>query len=131
MSVERDVQTFVGGLILSTGVMKLVVPRLRAAWCAQLDQAGLPLREVTYQAFPVVEIGVGAMLVAGRFPRAGALAVISMMAGATYVHLVVDDPDVFPLQPKRPVIPLGVIGLALYVLGKPRRSPRGESPMGE
>ena len=81
--MKRDVQTFVGGLILSTGVMKLVVPRLRAAWGAQLDQAGLPLREVTYQAFPVVEIGVGAMLVAGRFPRAGALAVISMMAGAT------------------------------------------------
>ena len=74
---------------------------------------------------------MGAMLVAGRFPRTGALAVISMMAGATYVHLVVDDRDVFPLQPKRPVIPLGVIGLALYVLGKPRRSSGGESPMGE
>jgi uncharacterized membrane protein YphA (DoxX/SURF4 family) len=129
--VERDVQTFVGGLILSTGVMKLVVPRLRAAWGAQLDQAGLPLREITYQAFPVVEIGVGAMLVTGRLPRAGALAVISMMAGATYVHLAVDDPGVFPLQPKRPVIPLGVIGLALYVLGRPRRSPRGQRPTSE
>ena len=57
--MERDVQAFVGGLILSTGVMKLVVPRLRAAWGAQLDQAGLPLREITYQAFPVVEVGVG------------------------------------------------------------------------
>ena len=131
MSVERDVQTFVGSLILSTGVMKLVVPRLRAAWGAQLDQAGLPHREITYQAFPVVEIGVGAMLITGRFPRAGALSVISMMAGATYVHLVVDDPDVFPLQPKQPVIPLGVIGLALYVLGKPRRSSGGERPMGD
>ena len=54
--------------------------------------------------------------------RAGALAVISMMTGATYVHLVVDDPDLFPLQPKRPIVPLGVIGLALSVVAKHRRS---------
>ena len=120
MIIERDVRTLVGGLILSTGVMKLVVPKLRAAWGAQLDQAELPFRDLTYQAFPVVEIGVGAMLIFGRFPRLGVLAVVSMMAGATYVHLVVDDADVFPLQPKQPVIPLGVIGLSLYALARPR-----------
>jgi uncharacterized membrane protein YphA (DoxX/SURF4 family) len=121
MSVERDVQAFVGGLILSTGVMKLVVPKLRAAWGAQLDHAELPFRDITYQVFPLVEIGVGAMLATHRAPRASALAVISMMAGATYVHLVVDDPDLFPLQPKQPVVPLGVTGLALYLLAKPRQ----------
>jgi hypothetical protein len=120
MTLERGVRTFVGGLILSTGVMKLVVPRLRSAWGAQLDQANLPFRDVTYQVFPILEIGVGAVLIVGLFPQAGAVIVISMMAGATYVHLVVDDPDLFPLQPKKPLIPLGVIGLALYILGKAR-----------
>jgi uncharacterized membrane protein YphA (DoxX/SURF4 family) len=120
MTLERGVRTFVGGMILSTGVMKLVVPRLRSAWGAQLDQASLPLREVTYHTFPIVEIGVGAMLIVGLRPKTGAVIVISMMAGATYVHIVVDDPDVFPLQPKTPLIPLGMIGLALYVLAKAR-----------
>lgn len=123
MTLERGVRTFLGGLILSTGVMKLVVPSLRSAWGAQLDQANLPLREVTYHVFPIVEIGVGAMLIGGWYPRAGGVIVISMMAGATYVHIVVDDPDVFPLQPKKPLIPLGVIGLALYILAKARPRP--------
>lgn len=120
MTLERGVRTFVGGLILSTGVMKLVVSSLRSAWGAQLEQARLPLRDVTYHAFPIVEIDVGTTLIAGVFPTAGAVIVISMMAGATYVHAVVDDPDVFPLQPKKPLIPLVVIGLGLYILAKAR-----------
>lgn len=123
MTLERGVRTFVGGLILSTGVMKLVVPSLRSAWGAQLEQANLPLRDVTYHVFPIVEIGVGTTLIAGLSPKAGAVIVISMMAGATYVHVVVDHPDVFPLQPKKPLIPLVVIGLALYILAKARPRP--------
>jgi len=121
MTLERSVRTLVGALMLSTGVMKLVVPRLRSAWGAQLEQADLPLRNITYHAFPFLEIGVGAMLIVGKAPKVGAITVISMMAGATYVHIVVDDPNQFPLQPKNPLIPLGVIGLALYILGKRRR----------
>jgi uncharacterized membrane protein YphA (DoxX/SURF4 family) len=120
MTLERGAQRFVGGLILSTGVMKLIVPRLRAAWAAQLEQANLPLRDATYHAFPIVEIGVGAMLIVGLLPKTGAVIVISMMAGATYVHLLVDDPEVFPLQPNKPLIPLGVIGMSLYILAKAR-----------
>lgn len=84
MTLERGVRTFVGGLILSTGVMKLVVPSLRSAWGAQLKQANLPLRDVTYHILPIVEIGVGTTLIAGLSPKAGAVIVISMMAGATY-----------------------------------------------
>ena len=120
MSSEQVARRFLGGLMLTTGVMKLVVPRLRTAWGDQLDQAGLPFRDVTYHVFPIVEIGVGATLMAGWFARAGPAAVISMMSDATYVHMVVDDAEVFPLQPKKPVIPVGVIGLAVYVLAKAR-----------
>ena len=54
------------------------------------------------------------------FPQAGAVIVILMMVGATCVHLVFDDPDVFPLQPKKPLIPFSVIDPAPYILGKAR-----------
>jgi hypothetical protein len=39
-----------------------------------------------------------------------------MMLGATYVHLVVHDPRVFPLQPEAPIIPIAVMALAIFVL---------------
>ena len=52
----------------------------------------------------------------GLFARLAALAVLAMMVVATYVHLVVDDPALFPVQPSAPVIPLGVIALVAYVL---------------
>lgn len=39
-----------------------------------------------------------------------------MMGVATYVHLVVNDPTLFPLQPEAPVIPLAVIAVSLIPL---------------
>ena len=44
------------------------------------------------------------------------MAVIGIMAVATYVHLVVDDPSLFPLQPSEPIIPSIVIAMCLYLL---------------
>ena len=41
--------------------------------------------------------------------------VLLMILGATYVHVVVDDPGVFPLQPNAPIIPVVVTGLTIYV----------------
>jgi hypothetical protein len=38
------------------------------------------------------------------------------MVVATYVHLVVDDPSLFPLQPREPFIPLIVIVCCAYLL---------------
>jgi hypothetical protein len=46
------------------------------------------------------------------------LVVIGIMLVATYVHLVVDDPSLFPLQPSEPIIPIIVIAMASYVLWK-------------
>jgi uncharacterized membrane protein YphA (DoxX/SURF4 family) len=123
MGMQRWAERFVGGLILSTGVMKLAVPKLRWAWGAQLDQAGLPFRHLTYHVFPLVEIGVGGMLIVGVLPGTNALIVVGMMAGATVVHFLADDPEVFPLQPKKPVIPLAMLTLALYVMRQARRRP--------
>ena len=38
------------------------------------------------------------------------------MAAATYVHVVVDDPSLFPLQPSEPIIPLIVLAMSVYML---------------
>jgi len=38
------------------------------------------------------------------------------MVVATYVHVVVDDPSLFPLQPSAPVIPLVIIAMCAYLL---------------
>jgi hypothetical protein len=40
------------------------------------------------------------------------------MVVATYVHVVVDDPTLFPLQPAEPIIPAGVMILTAYILVK-------------
>jgi len=107
---------FIGALILMTGVMKITVPMLRTAWSGQLRLARLPFYKLTFLFLPVVEITVGTLLVLGVGTRPAAAVVLLMMLGAVYVHVVVDDPSVFPLQPNAPIIPVVVIGLTIYVL---------------
>ena len=55
---------------------------------------------------------------AGFFTRVATLLVINIMVVATYVHVVADDPSLFPLQPSEPVIPIAVMALSAYVLWK-------------
>ncbi len=103
-------------LFLMTGVMKLVVPMLAEAWSGQLLAAGLPLYSITRWTVPFVEIGVGAVLGVGAFARLAGIVVVGIMLAATYVHVVVDDPTLFPLQPSEPIIPLVVLALTAYIL---------------
>ena len=103
-------------LFLMTGVMKLVVPMLAEAWSGQLLAAGLPLYSVTRWTVPFVEIGVGAVLGVGAFARLAGIVVVGIMLAATYVHVVVDDPTLFPLQPSEPIIPLVVLALTVYLM---------------
>lgn len=107
---------FVGAMILMTGIMKITVPMLRTAWSGQLRLARLPFYKLTFWLLPVVELTVGALLILGVGTRPAAAVVLLMMLGAVYVHIVVDDPSVFPLQPNAPIIPIAVIGLTTYVL---------------
>lgn len=95
---------FIGALMLMTGVMKFTVPMLRAAWSGQLRLARLPFYKLTFWLFPVAEFTVGTLLILGVWTRPAAAVVLLMMLGATYVHVVVDDPSVFPLQPNAPII---------------------------
>lgn len=110
------IRILLGALFVMTGGMKIFVPKLRAAWSGQLRLAKLPFYKPTFWLLPVAELVVGALLILGVLTRPAALAVVGMMLGATYVHVVVDDPSVFPLQPNAPIIPIVVIALAIFVL---------------
>ncbi len=110
------IRIFVGLLILSTGVMKFVSPTLRTAWSGQLIAANIPFYTLNFWVVPIIEIVVGAALALGFFARLGGLIVISILTVATYVHLVANDPTLFPLQPKEPIIPLALIVLSALIL---------------
>jgi uncharacterized membrane protein YphA (DoxX/SURF4 family) len=110
------IRLVLGVLFVMTGLMKLVVPMLAGAWSGQLLAAGLPFYELARWGVPFVEVGVGILLLVGLFARIAAFVALVMMVVATYVHIAVNDPALFPLQPSAPVIPLGVIGLVAYVI---------------
>ena len=111
-----SIRLFLGVLFVMTGTMKLVVPMLAEAWSGQLLASGLPFYELSRRSVPFVEIVVGVVLGAGLLVRPTAVAVVGIMTVATYVHVVVDDPSLFPLQPSEPIIPLTVIAMCLYLL---------------
>ena len=110
------IRMLLGVLFLMTGAMKLLVPMLGEAWSGQLLAAGLPLYSLTRWTVPFLEMFLGVVLLIGAFARVAVLVIMGIMVVATYVHLVVDDPSLFPLQPSEPIIPLIVIGLSAYIL---------------
>ena len=114
----RGIRVILGAIFVMTGVMKLVVPTLAAAWAGQLAAANIPLAELSRWAVPFVEIGVGVALLVGFYTRIATALVMSIMVVATYVHLVVHDPALFPLQPAEPIIPAVVMILCVYILVK-------------
>jgi uncharacterized membrane protein YphA (DoxX/SURF4 family) len=103
-------------LFLMTGVMKLLVPMLGDAWSGQLRAAGIPLYTISRWGVPFLEIALGFALGVGFLVRLAGLMVIGIMLVATYVHLEVDDPSLFPLQPNAPIIPLVVIAVSAYLV---------------
>ena len=125
-SVRRTTHSRIAGAVrlmlalifLMAGPAKLLVARLAAAWAGQLSAASIPLEELSRVAVPYVEILLGLSLLIGFYVRPAALMVIGTMVVATYVHLVVDDPSLFPLQPSAPIIPVAVIAGAAFLLVK-------------
>ena len=111
-----SIRLILGVLLVMTGTLKLVVPTLAEAWSGQLLASGLPFYELSRWSVPFVEIIVGVVLGIDLFVRLAVVAVIGIMTVATYVHVVVDDPSLFPLQPSEPIIPLTVIAMCLYLL---------------
>ncbi len=105
-------------LFLMTGAMKLLIPMLADAWSGQLLAANLPLYSITRWTVPFLEMLLGVVLATGGFVRPAVVVVMGIMVVATYVHVVVDDPSLFPLQPSEPIIPLIVVVLSFYLLWK-------------
>ena len=105
-----------GVLFVMTGVMKLVVPSLGEAFAGQLAAGNIPFQELNRWAVPFIEVGVGGALLVGFHTRISTLLVFVIMIVGTYVHLVADDPSLFPLQPEEPIIPVVVMILSVYVL---------------
>ena len=103
-------------IFLVAGTMKLFVPMLADAWAGQLLAANLPLYTLTRWAVPILEIVLGVVLATGVLARPAVTVVMGLMVVATYVHVVVEDPSLFPLQPSEPIIPVVVIVLSVYVL---------------
>jgi len=100
------IRIMLGVLFLMTGIMKLVVPMLWEAWSGQLMQGNIPFYTFNLWFVPIAETLIGGLFVRGLFSRVASVVAIPMMLVATYVHLVVKDPSLFPLQPKEPVIPI-------------------------
>jgi uncharacterized membrane protein YphA (DoxX/SURF4 family) len=81
-----------------------------------LVAANIPLYTISRWGVPFLEIAAGLALGAGFFVRMAGAAVIGIMIVATYVHVAVGDPSLFPLQPSAPVIPLVLIAVAAYLV---------------
>lgn len=108
----------VGFVFFMAGILKVVVPHLGEAFSGQLVAANIPLIGLTLYAFPIVEMVLGVTLLFGFHTRlSAAIAAVSMVVAA-YVHVVANDPALFPLQPVEPVGPIVLIVMLLYVLWK-------------
>jgi uncharacterized membrane protein YphA (DoxX/SURF4 family) len=114
--VAAGIRIASGSLFVMTGVMKLAVPTLGAAFAGQLAAANIPFQDLQRWLVPILEVGVGGALLIGYFTRVATLLVLNIMVAATYVHLVVNDPSLFPLQPEAPIIPAVVMLLSIYTL---------------
>lgn len=105
-------------MFFSTGIMKYTVPMLWEAWSGQLTHANIPFYTLNLYMIPIIEMTVGILLLMGFYSRVAAFVVIPLMTVATYVHLIVNDPNLFPLQPDEPIIPIVAIIMAGYVMWK-------------
>ena len=105
-----------GFVFFLAGILKVVVPSLGQAFSGQLIAADIPFHGIVQFTFPIVETVLGVLLVTGFHARLSAAAAAVSMVVATYVHVAVEDPSLFPLQPVEPIGPLVLLVMALYVL---------------
>jgi uncharacterized membrane protein YphA (DoxX/SURF4 family) len=105
-----------GFVFFMAGILKVVVPSLGQAFSGQLIAASIPFHGFVLFTFPVVEMLIGIFLVVGFQSRLSAAAAAASMVVATYVHIAVEDPSLFPLQPVEPIGPLMLLAMAIYVI---------------
>ena len=107
---------FLGLIFFMAGILKVVVPHLGEAFAGQLLAANLPFYNLTLYVFPIVEMVLGITILFGFNTRlSAAIAAVSMVVAA-YVHVVANDPALFPLQPVEPIGPIMLIVISLYLV---------------
>jgi uncharacterized membrane protein YphA (DoxX/SURF4 family) len=116
--VAAGIRIVLGILFVMTGAMKLLVPSLGVAFGGQLAAANIPLLEVNLFFVPLTEMGVSIAMLIGFYTRIATVLIFGIMIVGTYVHLVVNDPALFPLQPEQPIVPVVVMILSIYVLSR-------------
>jgi len=110
------IRLILGMIFFMTGVMKLFIPIFTEAWMGQLVYAGIPFITFNFWFVPILETVLGVMLLKGSYSRIASLGIIPIMLIAFYVHLAVDNPALFPLQPSLPIVPVIVILMAVVIL---------------
>jgi len=105
-----------GFTFFMAGILKVIVPSLGQAFSGQLIAADIPFHGIVLFTFPIVEMALGVLLTTGLHARLSAAAAAVSMVVAAYVHVSVEDPSLFPLQPVEPIGPLVLLVMALYVL---------------
>ena len=110
------IRIILGMIFFMTGVMKLFIPMFTEAWMGQLVYASIPLLAFNFWFVPIMEIVLGVLLLKGSYSRAASLAIIPIMFVAFYVHIAVDNPALFPLQPELPIVPVMVIMMTVVIL---------------
>ena len=71
--VAAGIRIGLGVVFLMTGVMKVVVPTLGAAFAGQLAAANIPLQDLNRWAVPFIEMAIGGALVIGFYTRLATL----------------------------------------------------------
>ncbi len=110
------IRIILGVMFVMTGFMKLFIPMFTEVWLGQLTQAGIPFVTLTFFVVPVIEIILGLLLVKGFYIRLFIFIIFPIMFVAIYVHFAVDNPALFPLHPKAPIIPFLVLIMAGLLL---------------
>jgi putative oxidoreductase len=110
------IRIILGMIFFMTGVMKLFIPMFTEAWLGQLIHAGIPFIAFNFWFVPIMETALGILLLRGTYSRIASVVIIPIMLAAFYVHIAVDDPALFPLQPKLPIVPVIVMNMAVIIL---------------
>lgn len=117
MKITKIIRVLLGVMFLMTGMMKIALPFFGNAFLIQLTEAHIPLAEIGFWAVPIVEVGIGIMLLLNYRATLAMLLIVPIMAVAIYVHFVVLNPEAFPAQPQFPIIPILVLAMVAVNLG--------------
>ena len=116
--IAGTLRILLGVVFFMAGILKVTVPFLGDAFSGQLITANIPFYGFSLYTVPVVEMVLGVTLFFGLHARMSAAIAAIIMVVATYVHLAVEDPALFPLQSVEPIGPLVLLAMLLFVMWK-------------